>query len=108
MATRMTANGVSTTTTPGTEQYEVFYTTPATAHGERNTTNMITATLTENYIPVWQILSKSADNAVMNGGQKRNNISQVVILTERSDLVMKSLRFLPKISEVVAELPFKK
>ena len=23
--TRMTANGVSTTTTPGTEQYEVFY-----------------------------------------------------------------------------------
>lgn len=26
MATIMTANGVSTTTTPGTEQYEVFYT----------------------------------------------------------------------------------
>lgn len=26
MTTRMTANGVSTTTTPGTEQYEVFYT----------------------------------------------------------------------------------
>ncbi len=26
MATRMTANGVSTTTTPSTEQYEVFYT----------------------------------------------------------------------------------
>ena len=26
MATRMTANGVSTTTTPGSEQYEVFYT----------------------------------------------------------------------------------
>ena len=26
MATRMTTNGVSTTTTPGTEQYEVFYT----------------------------------------------------------------------------------
>ena len=26
MATRMTANGVSTTTTPGTEQYEAFYT----------------------------------------------------------------------------------
>ena len=25
MATRMTANGVSTTTTPGTEQYEVFH-----------------------------------------------------------------------------------
>ena len=25
MATRMTANGVSTTTTLGTEQYEVFY-----------------------------------------------------------------------------------
>ena len=53
---------------------------------------MITATLMENYIPVWQILSKSADNAVMNGCQERNNISQVVILTERSDLVMKSLR----------------
>ena len=26
MTTKMTANGVSTTTTPGTEQYEVFYT----------------------------------------------------------------------------------
>lgn len=26
MATKMTANGVSTTTTPGTEQYEVLYT----------------------------------------------------------------------------------
>ena len=26
MATKMTANGVSTTATPGTEQYEVFYT----------------------------------------------------------------------------------
>lgn len=26
MATKMTANGVSTTTTPGTEQYEMFYT----------------------------------------------------------------------------------
>ena len=26
MASKMTANGVSTTTTPGTEQYEVFYT----------------------------------------------------------------------------------
>ena len=26
MATQMTANGVSTTTSPGTEQYEVFYT----------------------------------------------------------------------------------
>lgn len=25
MATKLTANGVSTTTTPGTEQYEVFY-----------------------------------------------------------------------------------
>ncbi len=26
MATKLTTNGVSTTTTPGTEQYEVFYT----------------------------------------------------------------------------------
>lgn len=26
MATKLTANGVSTTSTPGTEQYEVFYT----------------------------------------------------------------------------------
>ena len=26
MATKLTANGVSTTTAPGTEQYEVFYT----------------------------------------------------------------------------------
>ena len=25
MATRMTVNGVSTTTTPGIEQYEIFY-----------------------------------------------------------------------------------
>ncbi len=25
MATKLTANGVSTTTTPGTEQYETFY-----------------------------------------------------------------------------------
>lgn len=25
MATKMTANGVSSTTTPGTEQYETFY-----------------------------------------------------------------------------------
>ena len=25
MTTKMTANGVSTTTTPGTEQYETFY-----------------------------------------------------------------------------------
>ena len=25
MATKMTANGVSTTTTPSTEQYEIFY-----------------------------------------------------------------------------------
>lgn len=27
MTTRMTANGVSTTTVPGTEQYETFYST---------------------------------------------------------------------------------
>lgn len=26
MATKLTANGISTTSTPGTEQYEVFYT----------------------------------------------------------------------------------
>ena len=26
MATKLTTNGVSTTTTPGTERYEVFYT----------------------------------------------------------------------------------
>jgi len=32
MATKMTANGVSTTTTPGTEQYEKFY---SSRHGKR-------------------------------------------------------------------------
>ena len=65
MTTKMTANGVSTTTTPGTEQYEVF--TPATAHGVRNTINTITATPMENYSPAWLVHSKSADNAVMSG-----------------------------------------
>lgn len=65
MATKMTANGVSTTTTPGTEQYEVFYTGYRTRR--KSITNMTIATLTENCIPAWLILSKSADNAVMNG-----------------------------------------
>ncbi len=62
MANKLTANGVSTT-----------------AHGERNTTNMITATPMESYIPVWQTLSASADDAVTSGLTRRNNISQVVI-----------------------------
>lgn len=70
---------------------------------------MITATLMENYIPVWQIRSKSADNAVMNGCQERNNISQVVIYEKAGDLAMKlPALILPKISEGVAELIFSK
>ena len=46
----------------------------------------------ENYSPAWQTLLANADTAVTSGWIRRNNISQVVILTERSDLVMKSLR----------------
>ncbi len=65
MTTKMTANGVSTTTTPGTEQYEVFYT--GYPHGERNSINTITATLMENYSPALLEHSKSADNAVTSG-----------------------------------------
>ena len=34
MATKMTAHGVSTTTAPGTEQYEVFYTDYRHTDGE--------------------------------------------------------------------------
>ena len=49
MATKMTANGVSTTTTPGLNNTRCF--TPATAHGERNSINTTIATLTENYYP---------------------------------------------------------
>ena len=58
MTTKMTANGVSTTTTPGTEQYEVFYT--GYPHGERNSINTITATLMEscfmNSILLWKVI----------------------------------------------------
>ena len=64
MATRMTANGVSTTTTPGTEQYEVFYNA---YRPRRKHYNTITATLMENCSPAWLEHLKSADNAVMNG-----------------------------------------
>ena len=77
MATKLTANGVSTTTLPALNNMRRF--TPATAHGERNTINMTTATLTESYIPAWQTLSASADDAVTSGLTRRNNISQVVI-----------------------------
>ena len=71
MATRMTANGISTTTTPGTNNTRCF--TPATVHGERCTTNTTNATLTESYTPAWLIPSKSADNTVMNDSTRRNN-----------------------------------
>ena len=65
MATRMTANGVSTTTTPGTEQYEVFYTGYRSHRKKHNQYDY--GTLTESYIPAWQTLSKSADTAVTSG-----------------------------------------
>lgn len=75
MATRMTVNGVNTTTTPGTEQpsarrpyrrqYEVFYTGYGTR--QKSTTNTTIATPMGNCSPAWLIPSKSADNGVMNG-----------------------------------------
>ncbi len=77
MATRMTANGVSTTTTPSTEQYEVFYTGYRSRRKKHYQYD--TATPMESYIPVWQTLSASADDAVTSGLTRRNNISQVVI-----------------------------
>lgn len=64
MATKMTANGVSTTTTPGTEQYEIFYNA---RRPEESIICTTTATLTGIYSPAWLPLSKSADNAVLNG-----------------------------------------
>lgn len=77
MATKMTANGVSTTTTPGTEQYEVFFTGYRTRRKKHY--QMITAIQVENCSPVCVPRSKSADNAVMNGSTRNNDISQVVI-----------------------------
>lgn len=64
MATKMTANGVSTTTAPGTEQYEIFYNAfrPRRKHYQydyRHTDG--------DFSLVWLPLSKSADNAVTNG-----------------------------------------
>ena len=79
MATKMTAHGVSTTTTPGTEQYEVFYIGYRTAQDVKNITNTITATQMAHCTPAYVPHSKSADNVVMNGLTRRNNISQVVI-----------------------------
>ncbi len=65
MATKLTAHGVSTTTTPGSEQFEVFYTGHRT--GRKNITNTITATQMEHCSHVYVPHSMSADNAVMNG-----------------------------------------
>ena len=65
MTTRMTANGVSTTTTPGSEQYEVFYTGYRTRRKKhyqydyRHTDGEL--------FSVWLAHSKSADNAATNG-----------------------------------------
>ncbi len=67
MPTKLTANGVSTTTTPDTRCF-----TLAIAHGERSTTNTTIAILTESYTPAWLIPSKSADNAVMNGSTRKS------------------------------------
>lgn len=50
MATQMTANGVSTTTTPSTEQYEVFYTgyrTRRKKHYQYDYRHTVAATLKE-------------------------------------------------------------
>ena len=68
MATRMTANGVSTTTTPGTEQYEVS--TSAIAIGASDT-NTITGTLTENYSLVPLQHSQSVAENVMSGSIRK-------------------------------------
>ena len=74
MATKMTAHGVSTTTTPGTEQYEVFYTGYGTRRKKhcqydyRHTDG--------DCSPAWLVHSKSADNAVMNGSTRRNNLAK--------------------------------
>ena len=65
MATKLTANGVSTTTTPGTEQYEVFYTGYRTRRKKRYQYDY--RHTDGEFSPAWLILSKSADNAVMNG-----------------------------------------
>ena len=65
MAMKMTAHGVSTTTTPGTEQYEVFYTGYRTRRRKhyqydyRHTNG--------DYSPVWLVHSKNADNAATSG-----------------------------------------
>lgn len=70
MATKLTANGVSTTTTPGSEQYDVFYTgydTRRRKHCQydyRHTDG--------DYFPAWLVHSKSADNAVMNGSTRKS------------------------------------
>ena len=74
MATKMTAHGVSTTTTPGTEQYEVFYTGYGTRR--KSTANTTIATPMGNCSPAWLVPSKSADNAVMNGSTRRNNLAK--------------------------------
>lgn len=69
MATRMTANGVSTTTTLGTEQYEVFYTGYPTRRKKhyqydyRHTNGELFSCVAG---------TKSADNAVMNGSTRKS------------------------------------
>ena len=81
MVTKFTANGVSTTTTPDTEQYEIFYTGYRTRR--KNTTSMTIAILTGNCFPAWLVHSKSADNAVMNGSTRKS--------TTQNDITMDNL-----------------
>ena len=69
MATKMTAHGVSTTTTPGTEQYEVFYSGYCTRR-KKHYQYDYRHTNGEFCSPAWLIHSKSADNAAMNGSTR--------------------------------------
>ena len=87
MATRMTTNGVSTTTTPGTEQYEVFYTgyrSHLKKHYQcdyRHTDGeLFYVKLSINYSLAWQVHSKSADNAVMNGLTRKSTTQNKIVM----------------------------
>ena len=48
------------------------------AHGE-STINMTIATLTENFSPALLLLSKSADNAVMNGSTRKTTQNDITM-----------------------------
>lgn len=77
MATKLTAHGVSTTTTPAQNNSRCF--TQATVQDVKNITNTITATQMEHCSHVYVPHSRSANNVVTGGSTKNNNISQVVI-----------------------------